>query len=167
MRRRVKALLQRLKLLGEFEALPAYVRDQFYSCCAPDPALVFDPSFPSAEAYGGKYAEVREEAIAGFRYAAIVRNRFMLEVKEFIAIAVPIAAMLRHTLASLRVPLAGAPRMPASIRAFMEKAIEPFNALCCKEAEADMYVELHSAVVVPLVGRSRLDGSLLHARLSM
>ena len=91
-RRRVKALLQRLKLLGEFEALPAYVRDQFYSCCAPDPILVFDPSFPSAEAYGGKYAEVREEAIAGFRYAAIVRNRFMLEVKEFIAIAVPISA---------------------------------------------------------------------------
>ena len=48
-RRRVKGLLQRFSLLSAFEAMPAYVRDQFYNCCGPDPVLVFDPSFPSAE----------------------------------------------------------------------------------------------------------------------
>ena len=64
-RRRVKGLLQRFKLLAEFEAMPAYVRDQFYDCCLPDPVLVFDPSFPSAEAFGGEYAEIREEVTAG------------------------------------------------------------------------------------------------------
>jgi hypothetical protein len=52
-RRRVKGLFQRFDLLREFEAMPAYVRDQFYDCCLPDPVLIFDPSFPSAEAFGG------------------------------------------------------------------------------------------------------------------
>src|SRR5688572_21359578 len=103
-RRRVKGLLQRFKLLAEFEAMPAYVRDQFYDCCLPDPVLVFDPSFPSAEAFGGKYAEIRDEVVSGFACAGIVLTGFVLPVKDFTAIAVPIAAMVRRTLASINAP---------------------------------------------------------------
>ena len=57
--------------------------------------------------------------------------------------------------------------MPASMRAFLEKAAGVLQYLSRKEVEAEMFTELHRAVVVPLVGRSRLDGNLLHARLSM
>lgn len=51
--RRVKGLLQRFKLLPLFEAMPAEIRLQFFDCCYPDPVLVFDPSLPSSEAFGG------------------------------------------------------------------------------------------------------------------
>jgi hypothetical protein len=166
-RRRVKGLLQRFKLLADFEAMPAYVRDQFFDCCDPDPVLVFDPSFPLAEAFGGAYAEIRHEVALGFEYAGIVLSGFVLPVKDFLAIAVPIAAMVRTTLASLNAPTGDGPRMPASIRAFLEKAAGILNHLCRKEVESEMFTELHREVVVPLVGRSRLDGNLLHARLSM
>jgi hypothetical protein len=166
-RRRVKGLLQRFKLLAEFEAMPAYVRDQFYSCCNPDPVLVFDPSFPSAEAFGGKYATLREDSIAAFADAEIELTGFFLPVKDFMAIAVPIESLLRTTLASLNAPVPGGPRMPASIRAWMEKASGIMTYLCRKEVQEQMFRGLHGAVVVPLVSHSRLDGNLLHARLSM
>src|SRR5215213_11366883 len=85
-RRRVKGLLQRFGLLAPFEAMPAYVRDQFFDCCLPDPVLIFDPSFPSAEAFGGAYAEIREEVVAEFEFATIVLTGMVLPVKDFTAI---------------------------------------------------------------------------------
>jgi hypothetical protein len=165
-RRRVKGLLQWFKLLAEFEAMPAYVRDQFYDCCGPDPVLVFDPSFPTADAFGGKYAELRDEVKRGFEQAGIELTGFVLPVKDFMAIAVPVESLLRTTLASLNAPVPGGPRMPASIRAFMEKGSGILTYLCRKEVEAQMFNGLHRAVIVPLVGRSRLDANLLHAQLS-
>ena len=47
-RRRVKGLMQRLKLLADFEAIPAYVRDQFYDCCHPDHVPASRPVTPFA-----------------------------------------------------------------------------------------------------------------------
>jgi hypothetical protein len=164
-RRRVKGLLQRFKLLADFEAMPAHLRDQFYDCCHPDPVLVFDPSFPSAEAFGGKYAEIRDEVEWAFENAEIELTGFMLAVKDFTAIAVPIAGMLKRTVASLNAPIAKGPRMPAAIRAFMEKAAGVLQYLVRDEVESQMFNALHREVVVPLVSRSQLDGSLLHAKL--
>lgn len=167
LRRRVKALFRRFGLLGDFEAMPAYLRDQFYDCCHPDPVLVFDASFPSEEAFGGKYAGLRWEAESALEYAEIGLTGFALPVKDFVAVAVPIAAMLRRTLAALNAPAGDAPRMPAAVRAFMEKASGVLQYLTRKEVEAEMFNALHQAVVVPLVGSSRLDGSLLHATPSL
>ena len=166
-RRRVKGLLQRFSLLADFEAMPAYVRDQFYDCCGPDPVLVFDPSFPTAEAFGGKYADLHAEVSVAFEHAGIVLSGFVLPVRDFLAVAVPVAAMVRQSLASIDSPLKDRPRPPASVRGFMEKAAGVLGYLTRKEVEAELAAELHRAVVVPLVSRSRLDGSLLHARLSM
>jgi hypothetical protein len=166
-RRRVRGLLQRFDLLAAFEAMPAYVRDQFYDCCLPDPVLVFDPSFPSAEAFGGAYAEIREEVIAAFDEAAIVLTGFDLPVRDFTAVAVPMSAGVRQTLASINSPIPGRPRMPTVVRTFLEKAAGVLQYLCRKEVEAELFNELHRAVIVPLVGRSRLDRNLLHAKLDM
>jgi hypothetical protein len=66
-RRRVKGLLQRLKLTGRIEALPAYVRDQFYNSCAPDPVLVFDPSFPPPKECAWDERSFRDERALVFR----------------------------------------------------------------------------------------------------
>lgn len=167
LRRRVKGLLQRFSLLGDFEAMPAFVREQFYDCCAPDPVLVFDPSFPSAEAFGGKYADIREEVRLGFECAGIVLNGFVLPVRDFTAVAVPMAAMVRRSLAAFDSPIGNGPRPPAAVRGFMQKACGVLQGLVRKEVEAEVYTELHQSVVVPLVSRSQLDGNLLHAKLSM
>lgn len=166
-RRRVKGLLQRFKLLGDFEAMPAYVRDQFYDCCLPDPVLTFHPSFPSAEVFGGAYAEIREEVVAEFECATIVLTGMQLPVRDFTAIAVPLAAMVRRTLAKANAPIHVGPRLPAVLRTFLERADGVLQYLCRDEVEAEMFAELHRAVVVPLVGRSRLDRNLLHAKLEM
>jgi hypothetical protein len=147
--------------------MPADVRDQFYDCCLPDPVLIFDPSFPSAEAFGGAYAEIREEVLAEFEYATIVLTGMVLPVKDFTAIAVPMAAGVRQTLASINSPVPGRPRMPAVVRNFLEKAEGVLQYLCRKEVETEMFNEIHRAVVVPLVGRSRLDRNLLHAKPEM
>jgi hypothetical protein len=147
--------------------MPADVRDQFYACCGPDPVLIFDPSFPSAEVFGGSYAEIREEVIAEFEYATIVLTGMTLPVKDFTAIAVPLAAMVRRTLAKANAPIQDGPRLPTSLRTFLEKADGILQYLCRKEVEAEMFNELRRAVIVPLVGRSRLDRNLLHAKLDM
>ena len=55
------------------------------------PVLIFDPSFPSAEVFGGAYAEIREEVVAEFQYATIVLTGMVLPVKDFTAIAAPLA----------------------------------------------------------------------------
>jgi hypothetical protein len=166
-RRRVKALLKRFDLLAAFEAMPAYVRDQFYDCCGPDPVLVFDPSFPSAEAFGGAYAEIRDEVVAEFEFATIVLTGMVLPVKDFTAIAAPLAAMVRRTLAKANAPIHYGQRLPAVLLTFLEKADGVLQYLCRKQVEAEMFNEIHRAVVVPLVGRSRLDGRLLHVRPAM
>jgi hypothetical protein len=165
-RRRVKGLLQRFKLLAEFEAIPPYVRDQFYDCCYPDPVLVFDESFPPATAFGGAYREIRDEVTFAFEHAGIVLTGFVLPVKDFISIAVPIEASVRRTLASINSPVPGAPRVPTVMRTFLEKAAGPLQHLVRQEVVDKMWADLHREIVSPMVSRSRLDGNLLHARMS-
>ena len=128
---------------------------------------MFDPSFPSAEAFGGKYSDIREEVGLEFEHAGIVLTGFVLPVKDFLGVAVPIAAMVRRTLAAIDSPLKDQPRPPASMRAFLEKSSGILGYLTRKEVEAELFKTLHQAVIVPLVSRSQLDGSLMHARLSM
>jgi hypothetical protein len=165
-RRRVRAVLKHLQLLAAFEAMPAYVRDQFFDCCHPDPKLAFDASFPTAEAFGGAYAELHEEVREGFHHAAIELNSFYLPVRDLLAIVIPIEAMVRKTLSSLASPLQDRPRLPAILRSFLEKAAGPLAHLARQEVVDRMFTALHEEVVVPLVSRSRLDGSLLHAQVS-
>ena len=52
------------------------------------------------------------------------------------------------------------------MRAFLEKAAGILRYLTRQEVVEASFSALHKAVVVPLVGRSRLDGNLLHARLT-
>jgi len=167
-RRRVKGLLQRFGLLGAFEGMPAEIRQQFFDCCAPDPVLVFDPSFPTADAFGGAYAQIRAEVREGFDEATIVLTGFELPVRDFYAIAVPLASMVCSSLAKIDSPLPfkDGPRPPATVRAFLEKAAGVLRYLTREEVVNASFNALHKAVVVPLVGRSRLDGNLLHARLT-
>jgi hypothetical protein len=163
-RRRVKGLLARFSLLAAFEAMPAYLRDQFFECCSPDPVLMFDASFPSAEVFGGVYAGIRAQVRAGFEEAAIELTGFNLPVRDFYAIAIPLEAMVRTTLAKIDSPLKDVPPPPATLRAFLEKSAGPLRYLVRQEVIDASFHALHKAVVVPLVGRSRLDGNLLHAR---
>jgi hypothetical protein len=129
--------------------------------------LVFDPSFPSAEAFGGAYAEIRDEVVAEFEFATIVLTGMVLPVKDFTAIAAPLAAMVRRTLAKANAPIHCGQRLPPVLLTFLEKADGVLQYLCRKEVEAEMFNEIHRAVVVPLVGRSRLDGRLLSVRPAM
>ena len=163
-RRRVKKLLQRFSLLGAFEAMPPEIRQQFFDCCYPEPVLVFDPSFPTPNAFGGAYAQIRAEVREGFDDASIVLTGFDLPVRDFYAIAVPLASMVCSSLAEIDspLPLKDQPRPPATVRAFLEKAAGILRYLTRQEVVEASFGALHKAVVVPLVGRSRLDGNLLH-----
>jgi hypothetical protein len=164
----MKGLLQRFGLLGAFDAMPAGIRQQFFDACYPDPVLVFDPSFPTADAFGGAYAQIRAEAREGFDHATIVLTGFELAVRDFYTIAVPLASMVCGSLAKvdLPLPLKDQPRPSATVRAFLEKAAGPLRHLARQEVVDASFAALHEAVVVPLVRRSRLDGNLLHARLT-
>jgi hypothetical protein len=164
----VKRLLQRFSLLGAFEAMPAEIRQQFFDVCYPDPILVFDPSFPSADVFGGAYAQIRAEVREGFDDANIVLTGVDLPVRDFYSIAVPLASMVCSSLAEIDspLPLKGHARPPATVRAFLEKAGGILRYLTRQEVVEASFGALHKAVVVPLVGRSRLDGNLLHARLT-
>jgi hypothetical protein len=165
-RRRVKGLLSRFSLLGAFEAMPSDLRDQFFGFCSPDPVLVFDASFPSAEVFGGAYADIRAEVRAGFEAAEIELKGFKLPVRDFYAIAIPLEAMVRNSLAKIDSVLSAGPRAPATVRGFLEKSAGVLNYLVRQEVIDASFHALHKAVVVRLVARSRLDGNLLHARLT-
>src|SRR3954469_2011417 len=167
-RRRVKGLLQRFGLLGAFEAMPPEIRQQFFDCCYPEPVLVFDPSFPTANVFGGAYAQIRADVRKGFDDANIVLTGFELPVRDFYAIAVPLASMACSSLAKIDspLPLKDHARPPATVRAFLEKAAGILRHLTRQEVVEASFGALHKAVVVPLVGRSQLDGNLLHARLT-
>ncbi|MGN6626448.1 MAG: hypothetical protein ACTHLN_07495 [Tepidisphaeraceae bacterium] len=165
-RRRVKGLLAKLGLLGLFEKVPANIRDQLIDGCCPDPQLVFDPSFPTAEAFGGAYAAVRETVREGFARATVPLNEFDLAVKDWWAIALPLANMTRRTLAQINSPLRRDPPIPATFRNFLERATPLLDYVRRDEMRDATYAALHEAVIVPLVARSRMDTRLLHGRLT-
>jgi hypothetical protein len=165
-RRRTKALLAKLGLLGAFEGLPSLLREQTYPNPLPDPVLAFDPSFPTAEAFGGAYAALHEEIREGFDGAAVKLDGFDLTVRDFHAIVVPVATVLRNSLRKLSLPMYMGPRPPAGARAFLEKASPVFDELSREEVLSATATALHDRLVLPLVRRSRLDGRLLYASVS-
>ena len=166
-RRRLKQLLGKLGLLGLFESMPACYRDQFYAACWPAPKLVFDPSFPAPDAFGGAYASLHEQVCAGFKRATIELDGLDLSVGDFWSIALPIMSMARSTLRMMNSPLRDTPRPPGALRTFLEQAVPPLVMLCRQDVLQESHNALHREVLVPMVARSRLDGRLLHARLSM
>lgn len=165
-RRRVKGLLAKLGLLGLFEKVPAEVRDQFIAFYEPDPVLVFDPTFPTADAFGGAYEAVRDAVREGFERATVHLNKFDLAVKDYWTIARALAATSRRTLTKFNSPLYEGPVAPAALRAFLERATPLLEYVCRDEVRDATYAALHEAVVVPLVARSRMDTRLLHGRLT-
>lgn len=166
LRRRVKALFAKLQLLALFERVPAELRDQLYACCWPDPQLVFDPSFPSAEAFGGAYAAVRARVCEAFPKATVTLNGFDLSVRDYWGIVLPMAAVLRNTLRQFDSPLYGGPRPSPATRAFFERAAPVMAYAAREEVREETYSALHAAVISPLVSRGRLDTRLLRAELS-
>jgi hypothetical protein len=70
-------------MLAADNGFMAQARDR-RNCCLPDPVLIFDPSFPSAEVFGGAYAEIHEEVVAEFEYATIGENKGLGSPDPFI-----------------------------------------------------------------------------------
>jgi hypothetical protein len=167
LRRRVRSLLANLKLLDLFERMPPYLRDQFYADCRPDPVLVFDASFPSAEAFGGAYADLRQEVRERFGEATVELTGFELAVRDYWAILWPLAGLASRSWAEINAPIFGQPSAPAVARQFLERAASVLEYASRTEVQEATYTALHSAVIVPLVSRSRMDTRLLHARLSL
>jgi hypothetical protein len=163
-RRRLKALLSSLGALAAFERMPAEIRNQFFDARWPDPALVFDPSFPFAEAHGGAYAEIRRTVEEGFERAAIDVGAFTLSVRDFYALVIPLRNCVAHN--RRRVPLGDDRKFPASVTAFLELVGPALDAIGCDAFRDATLGALHREVLVPLVARSQLDGNLLHGRLS-
>jgi hypothetical protein len=119
LRRRFKAVLGKL---GLFEAVPAAIRDRMIGVTRPDPALRFDASFPSEEAYGGAYAAVRRAAREQFAKAAVSIDDMEITVRDFWAILRPMAASVRRSHAYMDPVHGPAPHTPAPLRAFLEAA---------------------------------------------
>ena len=164
-RRRFKALLSSMHALAAFERMPPDYRNQFLDARVLDPVLVFDPSFPSAHEYNGAYAQIRQTVQAGFDRAEIDLGAFTMSVRDFYALAIP----LRNMVANSRKPtlLPDARKFPESVTFFLEVVEPVLNAIVCQSYVNASYDALHRAVLVPLVQRSRLDGRLLHGRLTM
>jgi hypothetical protein len=164
-RRRFKALMVRCCSLAEFEAMPADYRDQFYRNCLPDPKLVFDPSFPAADAYGGKYADLRRRVRDGFEGVTFETFEPMA-FRDLWAVAAPTLAAVRNTLRRIDSPFEKHLRThPAALR-FLRAVLPMLEIHCDEDAVAASWDALHEAVVVPLVSASRLDGRLMHLRVS-
>ncbi|HEY0008923.1 MAG TPA: hypothetical protein VGB55_09380 [Tepidisphaeraceae bacterium] len=166
LRRRFKAVLGKLDLLGLFEAVPAVIRDRMIGACHPDPALRFDSSFPSEEAYGGAYAAVRRATREEFAKAAVRIDDMEIAVRDFWAIVRPMAASVRRSHAAMD-PVQGlAPHTPASLRAFLVEAAPKLAYVAQSCVEDAVYDAVQKAVIVPLVARGRLDTRLLHNTLA-
>jgi hypothetical protein len=161
-RRRVKGLLARLDLLELFEAMPAKIRNQFY-CIQPDPVLVFDSSFPSAEAFGGSYRQIRETVQEGFASTRAWLNGWDLTVRDCWAVVPILAATVRGTLASCNSPIYRGPQPMASMRMFLEAAKPALEDLEGEEVRHETFNALYETVVAPLVSRSHLDTRLLYS----
>jgi len=162
-RRRFKGLLSSFGLLDLFEIMPAEIRSQFLNIRGSDPVLVFDPSFPSAQAYGGAYAEVRRTAEEGFKRTAIETGGGTLSLRDFYALAVPLRKFVADN--HNHILRGNDKRYPSSLTTFLKLARPLLDVIVCDTNQNEMLNALHREVLVPLVARSRLDGKLLFGRL--
>ena len=170
-RRRVRQLLRNIGLLDLFEKVPSKFRDRFFDCCYPDPALVFDDSFPAADAFGGAYAAVRAEVKRVFPLARVRLTipdpdldiaPFDLTVRDFYTLVWPLALTLRRALDEADSDSDYSPGVTAHLRTFLESAAPWMEYLNADDVEGMMNNALTQVVLVPLVSRGRTDTRLLY-----
>lgn len=175
-RRRFKAVLDRLGIRAAYEAMPTYLREQVFALRAPAPALRFDPSVPNDP----EHARLREKLEAAFRVATfeyLCEHEWDyrdLSVRDYWSFVPALDCFVRSVSEQMRAE-AGAvnplgsyegkkfARFPA-IGTFCETAAPILAASVAARNES--YLALHEAVVVPLRERGRLDGRLLYAGFS-
>ncbi len=165
-RKRVKSLFSKMCVLHLYEKMPPNVRESICRGWCHDPVLEFDPSFPSAEAFGGAYAAIRQTAIEGFERAKVKYETFELSLKDFWAIASPMALYLRRMTDRMASPLYTGPQMSAAVRTFLRVVTPLVEEVVRQDAQNAMQLALHDTLVAPLVSRSRTDSRLLHAKVT-
>jgi hypothetical protein len=171
LRRRVRKVFENIGLLHLFDKVPAKFRDRFLDSCYPDPALVFDDSFPAADAFGGAYAAVRAEVKSRFPLAGIRITipdpdfdlpPFVLTVRDFYTIVWPLALNLRLALEQADSDFTYSPGVTAHFRTFLESAA-PWMEYLNDDCILDQIVNaLAQELIVPLVSRGRTDTRLLY-----
>lgn len=151
-RLRYQAVLAQLKAWDFFRLLPRAGQEALWRAKNHDPVLVFDDNFPA----DAEHLKLRRELEKAFREAKVDVGPFSLTVRDYYAIIGSLEAVCRSP--------ANRRTLPRDMVMFME-ALSPVLSEMYPRFSDAAWLALHSAVVVPLVGRSQLDRQIFQATL--
>jgi hypothetical protein len=150
---RFAGVLEEMGIAEEFAAMPRRFQEIIVQRKFPDPVIEFDETFPSDEQHRALAKMLGKQ----FDEARIEVEGTELAVKDYLAIVPALRGVILGTINQANVP----PTCMEFVRAaqpVVERWLE-------EEYLMEVGSVLHRAVIVPLVGRSRLDGRMLFADL--